>query len=180
MVSRTKKTWISSLLGAVLPWRRSTEFFVEEAGREDLVAVAEIHREGFVKGWSDGEFEKMYDNDSYFLLVARRRNRGHIPPAGFVLARTMGRDAEVITIAAGRKVRRCGVGMSLMSALIRQLTADGVINLFLEVDEDNTAAIALYKRLGFSKVGERKGYYSATSGSKNPSGTALVMRLELL
>jgi ribosomal-protein-alanine N-acetyltransferase len=48
--------------------------------------------------------------------------------------------------------------------------------LFLEVDETNRPAIALYKRFGFRQVGRRPNYYSSADGS---SAGALVMRRDL-
>ena len=52
----------------------------------------------------------------------------------------------------------------------------GAETMFLEVDEGNNAALGLYRKLGFRKVAERKGYYAAGDGQKS---TALVMRLDL-
>jgi ribosomal-protein-alanine N-acetyltransferase len=49
--------------------------------------------------------------------------------------------------------------------------------LFLEVDGDNLAALKLYHRFGFVKVGERAGYYRRADGKP---ATALVMRRNLI
>ena len=37
-------------------------------------------------------------------------------------------------------------------------------NITLEVKNDNTPAIKLYKRYGFKEVATRKGYYQGTDG----------------
>ena len=48
--------------------------------------------------------------------------------------------------------------------------------MFLEVDSENVAAIALYTRFAFSKVGARAGYYRRPDGKP---ATALIMRRDL-
>ena len=40
----------------------------------------------------------------------------------------------------------------------------GAEEIFLEVDEGNLAALRLYAKLGFAKVGERKAYYEGDGG----------------
>ena len=63
-----------------------------------------------------------------------------------------------------------------MDAVLRRLHAERAEALFLEVDETNLPAIALYRRLGFGEVGRRANYYR--SSGHGPTG-ALVMRRDL-
>jgi ribosomal-protein-alanine N-acetyltransferase len=44
--------------------------------------------------------------------------------------------------------------------------------MFLEVEAENKAAVTLYGRLGFKKVGERPAYYTGADGRRS---SALVM-----
>jgi ribosomal-protein-alanine N-acetyltransferase len=63
-----------------------------------------------------------------------------------------------------------------MDAVLRELYGQRAEALFLEVDEANAPAVALYRRLGFRQVGRREAYYSGPDGTR--SG-ALVMRRDL-
>ena len=72
---------------------------------------------------------------------------------------------------AREKYRRRGAGYALFSALIAEVKARGVKSVFLLVRSDNAAAIALYGKCGFIKVGERPRYYKGKD--------ALIMRLNL-
>jgi ribosomal-protein-alanine N-acetyltransferase len=62
-----------------------------------------------------------------------------------------------------------------MQAVLREARMRGAEEIFLEVDEGNLAALRLYEKLGFAKVGERKAYYEQ-AGRRS---TALVMRRDL-
>jgi ribosomal-protein-alanine N-acetyltransferase len=64
----------------------------------------------------------------------------------------------------------------LLAAHLPHLSGYGVRALFLEVDEANAAARALYARFGFAEVGRRPAYYRTASGVKS---TALVLRRAL-
>jgi len=91
---------------------------------------------------------------------------------GFVLARLAADEAEILTIAVDPTVRGKGVGRALLAAILRQAASAGARTMFLEVDQDNAPALALYRRLGFIKVGERTGYYRRKDGQR---AAAIVM-----
>ena len=93
-----------------------------------------------------------------------------------MLARLAADEAEILTIAVDPAARDKGVGRALLAANLRQATNAGARAMFLEVDAGNAAALALYKRLGFAKVGERPGYYRRKDGVR---ATAVVMRRAL-
>jgi len=155
------------------------EILIQPATLVDLPDLARIHNEGFARGWSDGELEKMVNNENYSCLVAHFSRYSSKRPSGFVLIRTIKDEAEIITIATRSSARRRGLASELMRAAIRQLEFDRAKSLFLEVDEANEAAVSLYRRFGFKKIGEREGYYAASGDVGHKKSTALVMQLEL-
>ena len=139
-------------------------------------ALAELHREDFARPWSEDEFGALLAQDAVFGFAAVEAGRGSAPPAGFVLARRAADEGEILTIAVARAHRRHGLGWKLMDATMRELYRQRAGALFLEVDETNVPALALYRRLGFREVGRRPAYYRAAGAA--PTG-ALVMRRDL-
>ncbi len=155
---------------------RPREFALASLESADLPAIAAIHREDFPRPWSEDEFGGLLDQETVFGFAAREVGHGNEAPAGFVLARLVEGEAEILTVAVARSHRRQGLGWRLMDAVLRELHGRRADALFLEVDETNTPAIALYRRFGFRQVGRRPNYYTSADGS---SAGALVMRRDL-
>ncbi len=155
---------------------KTGDLVIEPIGSRDAEVIAKLHAEGFGRAWTDGEFAALLSRETVFGFAARREGRPDAVPDGFVLARLAADEAEILTIAVARARRGRGLGRALMEAVLRHLHAERARSLFLEVDENNTWAIALYSRLGFREVGRRRSYYGSTGSG---DGTALVMRLDI-
>lgn len=166
----------NSFISSILPRKAP---LIQPVQKSDLQTLAEIHAASFSHAWSDGELEKMLDNDNYLCMVAHPPRTTKSKPSGFILVRSVLDEAEVITIATKPSARRKGVARNLMQAVIRHLEFDRKDKLFLEVDEGNQPAVKLYESLGFKKISEREGYYSDTANKNGKKATALVMQLEL-
>lgn len=148
---------------------------IDGAVPADAPVLAEIHAACFARGWSEAELVALIDEDAVDALVARRASPfGTRGPVGLAMARRAGDEAEVLTIAVSPRWRGRGVATELTEALLRRLYAERISSVFLEVDAGNVPALALYRRLRFHKVGERRGYYAGSGG-----GHALVMRCDL-
>jgi ribosomal-protein-alanine N-acetyltransferase len=154
---------------------RIRDYALEPLTARDSPAISAIHHEDFVRPWSDGEFASLLGQDTVFGFAARETGKGDAPPVGFVLARLAAGEGEILTVAVARTHRRQGLGWRLMDAVLRELHSQRAEALFLEVDETNAAAIALYRRLGFFEVGKRPRYYETGEGRSG----ALVMRRDL-
>lgn len=70
-----------------------------------------------------------------------------------------GDDAQVMTIAVAAPLQGRGIGGALLAALVRRAKDVGARSVLLEVRVDNAAALALYERFGFARLGLRRGYY---------------------
>jgi ribosomal-protein-alanine N-acetyltransferase len=156
--------------------RQPREFAIQPLAAGSGKAVAALHKEDFIRPWTDGEFEQLMAQDTVFGFAGYETGKRGAAPVGFVLARLAAGEAEILTIAVARSHRREGLGWQLMHAVLRELHGARAEALFLEVDETNESAIALYRRLGFHQVGKRPRYYQSAGEAK--SG-ALVMRRDL-
>lgn len=162
----------------MIAFRGTDRSFVDEALPQDVASLADIHEASFTRPWSADEMAALLaETTNVHGLVARRQVlAGPRRPVGFVIFRTAADEAEILTIAVAPQHRGRGHGRQLMEEAIRRLYRDRIEALFLEVEQTNRSAFALYAALGFQQVGERKGYYLQATGKP---GTALVMRLGL-
>lgn len=159
-------------------WPSPPLLVFEEAWAEDTERLAAVHAASFPgAAWSAADLAALLREETVSGIVARRANVfGTRSAVGFVLLRAVADEAEILTIAVAPSHRRRGVGRALVEEAMRRLYRDRIASLFLEVDAGNVAALALYRRLRFEKVGERKGYYAHGTV---PGATALVMRADL-
>src|SRR5690606_2558786 len=125
------------------------------------------HAQAFAQPWDGPAIAALLAGDGVFALSC---------PSGFVLARTAGGEAEILTIAVIPASRGRGAGRALMLAAAAHAAQTGAQAMFLEVGTANSPALALYDRLGFARVGLRKQYYETGS----PMGTdAVVLKAAL-
>jgi ribosomal-protein-alanine N-acetyltransferase len=68
-------------------------------------------------------------------------------------------EAEILTIGVAHP--QLGIGTALMQTAIAHAQNQDAATLHLEVAAANTAAGALYKKLGFKQTGRRRNYYGA-------------------
>jgi ribosomal-protein-alanine N-acetyltransferase len=135
---------------------------------------AAIHAAAFAHSWSAAEFETLLSSKT--TIGAAAIDAASDALRGFAISRLAADEAEILTIAVDPAVRNRGVGRALMIDAISRLAQARARSLFLEVEQTNLAAIALYARLGFREVGQRQGYYRKHDGS---AATAFVLRKDL-
>jgi len=90
--------------------------------------------------------------------------------SAFAIWQVAGDECELLSIAVRASLRGKGYAKALMEHCHKELAKQGLKKFFLEVRENNVAAISLYEKLGYEKIAERKKYYSDKEG-------AVVMRL---
>ena len=115
-----------------------------------------IERASFgAEAWPRRYFLEMYGDCRDFFVVAKVSGR----LAGYAVACTEKRNAEIASLAVHPDYRRQGVGLALMQHLLRELSAAGVRRVELMVRTGNTAGAQLYRSLGFRRVRLEPRYY---------------------
>jgi ribosomal-protein-alanine N-acetyltransferase len=138
----------------------------------DSSAAAHLHAKSFARGWSEEEMGTLVLDRQVEANAMVRGARLD----GFVLSRLAADEAEILTIAVDPAQRGAGLGRMLLSNHLTRLAARGVKALYLEVEESNVAALALYRRVGFVEVGRRPAYYAKADGTRSE---ALVLKRDL-
>jgi ribosomal-protein-alanine N-acetyltransferase len=141
---------------------------LSEARPRDAAAIAALHKASFQRGWGEDEVHGLLIESN---VVAHRAMSGRTM-IGFVLSRMAAGEAEILSIAIAPRQRGRRLARPLLDLHLRRLAGLGTRAVFLEVDEKNAPARALYRRAGFYDVGRRKSYYQT-------GASALVLRRDL-
>jgi ribosomal-protein-alanine N-acetyltransferase len=120
----------------------------------DLPAVLAIQESSpEAAQWSAADFERVA-NGEFPGWVAE--SSGSV--VGFVVARQVAGEIEILNLAVAPEARRAGIGTRLLERALAQ--GSGPRRAFLEVRDSNHSAQAFYQRHGFVVSGRRKNYYS--------------------
>jgi ribosomal-protein-alanine N-acetyltransferase len=121
--------------------------------RRNLNRIVEIERDSFGKdAWPAELFLEYWHQSPEFFLVARYGR--HI--AGYSIAQTNWRGAELESIAVDSRYRGRGVAQALLDATILGL---GTRTLRLMVSTANAPALRFYRQYGFVRTRLVKRYY---------------------
>ena len=113
----------------------------------------------FGEGWSRSQCDGMLgDVHSWITLISQDDE-----PAGFAMARMIVDEAELLLIAVRPGFRGRGIGRDLLRQVQAAAAERGARRLHLEMRDGNPAE-HLYRRFGFEKIGQRKGYYRGAVG----------------
>lgn len=80
---------------------------------------------------------------------------------GFLVARRVGGDLEILNFAVRDRDRRRGIGAELLRAAFDWAQSFQATHAILEVRASNWAALSFYERHKFEVVGRRARYYTA-------------------
>ena len=147
--------------------------FLRNISVSDNIVLAKIHQTSFSEGWGESSFQNMLMDPSFFGFIVGHEKNKQKQDCGFILCRRILEEIEIITFCVLPEHRRFGLGKLLIIEIIKQAglllkqESDYLesVKIFLEVAENNTAAIHLYSAFGFEKISKRSKYYRTPNGN---------------
>ncbi len=126
----------------------------------------------------EDDYEKKWKKKDFYSFISDQNNifiLSHPKPVGYLKARVIKDEIEIISILIDKKFRKEGIGKDLLNKLLTIAFKKKIQHIFLEVSVENEIAINLYKKFNFIKVGIRKSYYFQNGRNID----ANIMRLAL-
>ena len=136
----------------------------------DIPVLATYEKELFpYSPWSTSQFKEEFAGipTTRYMSVAESGNK--IVGYCGVFLPAPGVEADILTVAVLPDFRRQGIAREFMRQIEQWSKERGASAMMLEVEQSNSAAIELYKSLGYMKISVRMDYYG-------PDQDAFVMR----
>ncbi|MBO4419841.1 MAG: ribosomal protein S18-alanine N-acetyltransferase [Oscillospiraceae bacterium] len=141
-----------------------------------MTEIAALEAATFSAPWDEASIRAELENPLALWLVAEETGKDGAEDAdvlGYVGSQTCFEDADILNVCVAPAARRRGVAQALMLELEARLAPRGVEKITLEVRSSNEPAIRLYEKLGYARVGLRRGYY------EKPREDALILQKRL-
>ncbi|MBE56058.1 MAG: ribosomal-protein-alanine N-acetyltransferase [Acidobacteria bacterium] len=145
---------------------------VERASlRRDIDGLVELETLSFQRPWSRqmliDELSKVSVSEAFVVRI----NQDSL--VGYCSWRLIEGELYLNNLAIHPEHRRQGLARLLLMHLTQDATSRGVRSIMLEVRSSNAAALKLYWRMGFKRVGMRPDYYT------NPVEDAVLLSKSL-
>lgn len=137
----------------------------------DLDMVVRNEAAAYEQGWSKRIFiDCLRAGYQCWVLANKRQIVAHA-----VMSVAIG-ECHLLTLCVDPAFQGHGHGRKLFTLLLDRAAKLDAKQCFLEVRPSNTAAIGLYKSLGFTEVGERRNYYPPTNAGADREDALILSR----
>ncbi|MDD4223672.1 MAG: ribosomal protein S18-alanine N-acetyltransferase [Candidatus Cloacimonetes bacterium] len=128
----------------------------------DLPQILKIENQVFRPPWPEEAFQEN-DFTRFWVLCSGDKL------LGYIIYHVVPDEVVIVNFAIDPDFWRRGLGNHLLGHTLRLIRAEGVNTFYLDVRRSNQAALDLYGKYGFRRLGVRKNYYS------EPPEDAIVM-----
>ena len=137
---------------------------------DDLEYIYKLELESYSFPWTKEILRDciLYKYDSYSVFIDDTL-------VGYIISKISFPETHILNLTVDINYRNNGIGQALIELTINDARIRKSQDIILEVRSRNLIAQALYNKLGFEKIGIRKGYYDSENGRED----AFVLRLKL-
>ena len=133
------------------------EVSVREASLDDIAPLVAVQAASpGAAAWGEGDYKSFLLADGAVCLLAED---GSDDVVGFLLARAVADEMEILNLAVVPAQRRRGLARRLVAEALGRGHAQGVTQCWLEVRASNRTALGFYRALGFQEHTRRPNYY---------------------
>lgn len=137
---------------------------IEKMTLRDLENIKEILTIEFDDFWNYNILKEELNSSNSYYIVAKSENELENEIVGFAGMKVVIDQSDIMNIVTKKAYRNQGIGTILLKNLILLSKNLQLSSISLEVNEENKAAIYLYKKFGFQQTGFRKNYYQNKNG----------------
>jgi ribosomal-protein-alanine N-acetyltransferase len=138
----------------------------------EIDAIVGLEAESFTNPWSRETIVWELRNSDVTQVYLLRNDQERV--VAFCVCWLIFDELHINTLAVAPAARRTGLATFLLKEVMAEAAAAGGTSATLEVRASNTAALALYTRLGFEVRAQRPRYYA------QPEEDALILWRERL
>ena len=103
-------------------------------------------------------FSTLKENTYYYFIA-----KSHDTVVGYLSAELLVDHFDLLAIAVDDNFRRQNIATRLLHELLNLCIELKITDIFLEVRQNNLAAISFYEKIGFERISTRKNYYTDTN-----------------
>jgi len=137
---------------------------------DDLECIYKLELDSYPFPWTKEILRDciLYKYDSYSVFIDDTL-------VGYIISKISFPETHILNLTVDINFRNNGIGQALIELTINDARIRNSQDIILEVRSRNLIAQSLYSKLGFEKIGVRKGYYDSENGRED----AFVLRLKL-
>lgn len=135
---------------------------IRDMRQADVACIAALEREAYDFPWTPGIFRDCL-LAGYTSLVLEH----HRAIRAYAVMSVAAGEAHLLNLCVAVDSRREGHGRRLLETVLERASLAGAGRMHLEVRPSNDAALALYLASGFERIGIRRRYYRARTGSED-------------
>lgn len=123
---------------------------------KDIDRIIELENSVFNHSLGNEFLEKAFRSEIAYVYVFEEDNI----IKGYISTVFDGKTIEILNFCVDKNYQRMGIGEKIITYVLNELKLKGAKDSILEVRRSNVKAIALYTKVGYKKIYERKAYYS--------------------